>query len=111
MAPKVKLVWTDTLDRRLIEHLRAGVPKKKIAFILGIHRVQVLRRISALGIDEDELRRDAAVNSGPPDHLMKFKRARRGFHVPSHLEPAYYDLLKQGLSIDEVRKRLGITRD
>lgn len=47
----------------------------------------------------------------PPSHIEKIRRARRGFDVPSHLEPAYFELLKRGVSIDEARRQLNLKKD
>lgn len=115
MAEKT-LFWTRDMDTQLISLLAGGVSQSEVARILGVHRVQLLRRIKDLGLDrpkdvkakEDESEKK---KFSPPPHVENFQRTRRGFHVPPHLEPSYYALLKKGLSIDAVCKRLKINRD
>lgn len=98
------------MDERVIDLLRLNVPKARIADDLGIHRVQLLRRLEKLNVSPAVL---AAKPEGPAptSHLQEYKRVRRGFHVPADVEPAYYDLLRQGVSIDEARRRLNIKKD
>ena len=109
MARGRELIWTDELDRRVRLKLQAGIAKTRIAKELGIHRCQLLRRIKVLGITDDNL--FEVPSSMPASHLEGFKRARRGFHVPAPLEPTYYDLLKQGVPIEEARKILKLKKD
>lgn len=41
-------------------------------------------------------------------HLVEYKRAHRGFYMPSALEPAYTDLLLTGLSRHAAAVQLGL---
>lgn len=109
MARMKELNWTADLDRLIRVKIQAGIPKAKIAKEIGIHRCQLLRRIKVLGITEDNL--FDPVLSETPSHLKDYKRARRGFYVPTDVEPAYYNLLKQGVPIEEARKILKIKKD
>jgi len=49
-----------------------------------------------------------AVASALGVHLVDYHRARRGFHVPAHLNDEYTDLLKTGVSIVEAGRQLGL---
>jgi DNA-binding transcriptional MerR regulator len=48
-------------------------------------------------------------SSRRPHHLEKYHQARRGFHLPDHLENQYFDLLKTGIPTVEAARRLGIS--
>lgn len=103
-----RLVWTESMDAFLKKRLQAGATRTSITEEMGLHRCQVLRRIKHLGITPENL---AERESTQPQHIIDFKRKRRGFHVPEHKELEYYDLLKKGVSIDEACKRLKIKKD
>ncbi|WP_136659055.1 hypothetical protein [Nitratireductor sp. XY-223] len=55
-----------------------------------------------------ELRTPAARKPKCGGHLAAFNRARRGFHVPGHLEQPYTDLLVRGLSRMQAARKLGL---
>ncbi|NNV22034.1 AsnC family protein [Ochrobactrum pseudogrignonense] len=101
------LIWTAELDRELRSLVRKNTPTRTIANLLGVHRIQVIRRIKKLELTADNA--GEKVFEAPP-HIQSYKTSRRGFYVPPHQEAAYYDLLKSGVSIDEARKRLRIKK-
>lgn len=108
MVGKGNLIWTEDLDRELRSLVRKKTPQRTIANLLGLHRIQVIRRIKKLGLAADD---GCEKSFEPPLHIKNYKKFHRGFHVPEHQESAYYELLKSGVSIDEARRRLKIKKD
>ncbi len=47
------LIWTAELDRELRSLVRKNTPTRTIANLLGLHRIQVIRRIKKLELTAD----------------------------------------------------------
>lgn len=123
-----KRFWNDERDSKLRALHAQGLTGRKIGDELGVSNVSVARRIKALGL-APHLKRPPVSNrpakgvkdAEPPEaapavmecgaHVRPYKRARRGFEVPEHLEDRYFDLLKTGLPIAEVCRLLGIKKN
>lgn len=95
----------DKVDKEIRRMHAARLSTRAMARHLGLYKTQVIRRIKKLGLDEE--RAEPKVNQRP-DHIADYKRARRGFDVPAHLENQYFELIKSGLPIAEACRRLGI---
>ncbi|THK33991.1 hypothetical protein EHS39_32970 [Ensifer sp. MPMI2T] len=125
-----KSFWNDERDRKLRELHAQGLTGRKIGDQLGVSNVSVARRIKVLGLEphirlpppvskvapvkgvEDAEPREAApaaMKGGA--HVRPYKRARRGFEVPAHLEDRYFELLKGGVPIAEACRQLGIIQN
>lgn len=98
--------WTRERDEALRVMAASKMSTRAIGNALGLSHVIIVRRIKALGLRSEEQPSSAA----RPNHIADYKRARRGFHVPAHLEAEYYELLKTGVPIAEACRRLGIAR-
>lgn len=98
--------WGKERDDALRSMVRDGKSTRVIAKEMNLHKTQVIRRIKKLGLRDEEVQETKPV----APHVQKYKLARRGFHVPAHLEGQYYELLKTGAPIAEVCRRLGIEK-
>lgn len=96
-------IWTDERDAALRTMVGNQISTRSIAAALGLHQTQIVRRIKVLKLKEAPPPKSTA-----PDHIVKYQRVRRGFHVPPHLEAEYHQLLKSGVSIAEICRRLNI---
>lgn len=124
-----KSFWNDDRDRELLRLHAEGLSCRKIGSHFGVSHVSVSIRMKVLGI-EPHAGRPQPVNRGArdrsaesleapkasrapssDDHVRSYKRSRRGFEVPAHLEGRYFELLKSGLPIAEACRRLGITKN
>lgn len=94
--------WTDERDALLKQLLEAGATRRAVARHLGVNVKAVIRRINRLSLDQ------RAGSKATATHLDAYLSARRGFHVPRHLEAKYHELIRTGLPIAEICKRLGI---
>lgn len=108
--------WTDEKDQSLRRMAAEGVSTRKMAAAVGATHVTVWKRMARLGIraagsgsEHDNASAPAQVTAAPvADHIESYNRARRGFHVPHHLQSQYFDLLKAGVPIAEACRRLDI---
>ena len=100
------VIWTKDRDDALRIMLAAKMTTRAIGEAMGLTQSMVARRIKATGLRTglDSLPAERV----KPDHIADYKKARRGFVVPEHLEHQYYELLKTGVPIVEARRRLGI---
>lgn len=111
--------WNEKLDARLLSLNASGLTIRQVAESMRIGASSVQRRLQQLGVKAAHAKDDHSSMWGKPSrpklkpiknppHISAFKAKRRGFIVPDELEPEYYELLKQGLSIAEAKRRLGI---
>lgn len=98
--------WTKERDGVLRSMVRDDMSTRAIAKALNLHQTQVVRRIAKLGLREPQV--EETKTAAP--HIERYRSARRGFHVPAHLEDSYYELLKTGVPIAEACRRLGIEK-
>jgi hypothetical protein len=96
--------WTRERDGILRDLAAKELSARQIATKMGLSNVLVSKRIKKLGL------REVTEPKAPPQpsHIINYKRARRGFHVPGHLENQYFDLIRSGVSIAEACRRLEI---
>ncbi|CCF19102.1 protein of unknown function [Pseudorhizobium banfieldiae] len=100
--------WDRESDKALLAMVKSGMSHRSIAKEMGINHPQVSRRLAKLR--EQEAEKSATNQLVIGKHLPSYKAARRGFHVPAHLEPQYFELLKSGVPIAEACRRLGINK-
>ncbi|MDQ0422357.1 hypothetical protein J2045_003405 [Peteryoungia aggregata LMG 23059] len=110
--------WTSELDRKLRGLNASGLTMRKIAVELGVSGSAVQKRMSDLGIPpafakrvHKNLRgqqRERRVDDVRKSQVSHQQDIRRGFSIPAHLQPEYFELLKGGLAIAEARNRLGL---
>lgn len=98
-------------DVRTIRRLRAqGASTVDLGRRFNVHHntiSDVCLGITGGPLEQDETRENGC--SRRPLHLESFYRARRGFHVPDHLNDEYFRLLKAGVPIAETARRLGLS--
>jgi hypothetical protein len=87
-----------------------GSTTREIEDVIGLSHVTISKRIKSLGLPT----RGRPVNReggayAPPPHLAAHMRAKRGFHVPAHLESKYFELIKSGVPIADACRRLNIS--
>lgn len=114
----VKWNWTDELDRKLRILNGSGLTMPKIAAELGMSYNAVQKRLSALGIQPAFAKRihknlkgrqpDRPIDDVRKSQVTRQQDIRRGFSIPSNLQPKYFELLKGGLAIADARQRLGL---
>ena len=106
IEPWAAIVWTRELDEALHAMVAAKMTTRAIGASLGITQSTVARRIKFLGLREAVEKLPG--ERGKPAHIADYKKARRGFVVPEHLEREYFELLKTGMPIAAACERLGI---
>lgn len=91
--------------------IKGGLAEKKsarqVARELGLPIASVIRRIAFLR-NRGLLKPEPMADHRSPQHIMNYRDARRGFHVPPHLENSYIQLIVGGMSIADARRKLGI---
>lgn len=116
-------IWTPEMDAKLLEMRDARWSLRAMGHKLGCSHHAVARRLERLGTPLQKSLRSHGKPTvepvSPPAEptflrqrqaqVRQIKGHRRGAVLPPELEQPYTDLLKQGLSIHEALKRLGIT--
>ncbi|WP_419906469.1 hypothetical protein [Hoeflea sp.] len=98
----------------LLKRYAAGEPTSEIADHYDVDETYIRKLASRYRVRKGTVacpaRKQISSTSGPPgdSHLTAFKYARRGFHVPDHLEQQYTDLLVRGLSCRQAAWKLGL---
>lgn len=91
-----------------------GEPTAEIADRFDIDETYVRKLASRYGIRKGAAELQACRSEpvkkklAPGQHMIAYKRARRGFELPAKLEPRYIRLLVSGLSCTEAAHRLGV---
>lgn len=98
--------WTKERDELLRKLIADGKSQRQIGRAMDLDASLINRRIKKLGLSNPEPEKKSDV----PLHIQNYRAARRGFSVPPHLENQYIELLRTGLSIDEVCRRLKIVK-
>lgn len=106
--------WGDDKDELLRRMAGEGASLREIAAATGVSHVTAWKFAKRLGVKVRGAAQKPAPDPPQPakvaaaSHLEPYRRARRGFHVPAHLENEYFELLKAGVSIAEACRRLKI---
>ena len=91
-----------------------GEPTANIADRFDIDETYVRKLASRYGIRKGAAELEACPAGpakekvAPGQHMVAYKRARRGFELPARLEPRYIRLLVSGLSCTEAAHKLGV---
>ena len=88
----------------------AGEATAMIADRFGVDETCVRKLASRYGIRKGVPTMGEAEKTAPEKlgaHLPAYKKARRGFDLPAHLEPHYIRLLVSGLNCIEAARKLG----
>lgn len=89
----------------------SGEATAVIADRFGVDETCVRKLASRYGIRKGMPAMQEAEKGTPETiggHLPAYKRARRGFDLPDHLEPHYIRLLISGLNCTEAARKLGV---
>lgn len=76
---------------------------------LGLAPNAIFLRIKRLGLTRGEAR-EGGPRPPSAEQTRAHRDARRGFAVPAEAEDRYVEILKQGVSIAEARRQLGIEK-
>lgn len=106
-------IWREEDDRKLRELVDDGLSSWQIAEEMGVSKHQVDDRSKALKLPRIENLIDVYRKfEVEEDGKKKYKEGRLGYrnrvneYVESEMEPKVVDLLKRGISIPEISKRL-----
>lgn len=109
-----RLAVSREAQAQLLELYAGGAETRSLAERFGVQENYIRKLASRNGIRKgqgESVPVPRAKTRAAPlhnQHVEAYKRARRGFHLPSHMEPAYTQLLISGLSCRAAAKQLGL---
>jgi hypothetical protein len=109
-----RLAVTREAQAQLLELYAGGVETRSLAERFGVQENYIRKLASRNGVRKGQCADSPAPRpkSRPVPirnhHIAAYKKARRGFDVPSELEPAYTQLLIGGLSRHAAARHLGL---
>lgn len=123
-VPRGPSVQHDRIDRRLaiareaqaqiLELYAGGMETRSLAERFGVQENYIRKLASRHGVRKGRCAfspQPQPAKAAPPirnGHIAAYKLARRGFAVPSHLEPEYTRLLVDGCSRRRAAEKLGL---
>ncbi len=109
-----RLAVSREAQAQLLELYAGGAETRSLAERFGVQENYIRKLASRNGVRKGQsahvpaLRPKTRAAPLRNQHVEAYKRARRGFHLPSHMESAYTQLLISGLSCRAAALQLGL---